>query len=433
MNRKHFTLLIWTAIGVQVVFELLSAALKIATPATIAAPGNVYSGPLQNILEPIFVVFGLLATLTFPLVGAVIFTRRPNLRVGWLFCLSNIGWAFNNLVGNFALYAYTAHPAWMPLAAKLVWFYMWPGLISVGLMTYLLLIFPDGRLISTRWRTVAWVVLADTVIGVISAAFARGPIDSSLGVPLSNPLGFPGFLGQVFYWISNQSPFPMIMIILIILAGISLIVRYRSSSGVIKLQLRWLAASMVVVALFMTVQMALLIVYPFSPAMPPGAQAALFLSEISLALIPISAGIAILRYHLYEIDRLINRALVYATLTLTLALIYFGSVVTLQMLLRLLTGRAESPLVTVVSTLAIAALFAPLRRRIQRGIDQRFYRRKYDSERILSAFGSTLRSEVDLDRLSDQFLRVVGETFEPRETQLWLKPARKTNSLINIR
>jgi hypothetical protein len=298
---------------------------------------------------------------------------------------------------------------------------MWPGFISVALLICLMLIFPNGQLPSPRWRWLPCVVLIDTVLSVIFAAFARGPVDSSLGVPMVNPFGLPGPLGDAFQWIINVSPFLLIEMLLIVLGCVSLVARYRIARGEVRVQLRWLAASIVLVAVLLVGQVVALVLYPNAASMPVWAQLLVSLSQLSFIFIPISAGIAILRYHLYDIDRIINRTLVYAALTAVLALIYFGGVIVLQFLLRAATGEQQSTIATVLSTLAIAALFAPLRGRIQQVIDRNFYRRKYDSERILAAFRGTVRSEVDLDQLGQQLLNVVSRTFEPVETELWLR------------
>ena len=195
-----------------------------------------------------------------------------------------------------------------------------------------------------------------------------------------------------------------------LLSVASLVIRFRRSRGEERQQLNWFVYAGV-----------LIVGTLFVPLLVPGTAASL-LQLLVMPLLPVAAGVAIMRYRLYEIDRLINRTLVYGSLTASLALVYFAIVVFLQYIFRTLTG-GDSQLVIVASTLAIAALFQPLRRRIQAGIDRRFYRRKYDAARTLAEFSSKLRSETDLDALSDGLVGVVRETVQPSHVSLWLRPS----------
>jgi hypothetical protein len=208
--------------------------------------------------------------------------------------------------------------------------------------------------------------------------------------------------------------FPM-MLVAGLGAVLSLGIRFRRSRGAERQQIKWFASASVLTFAFVFVWNGML------DAESAVLQATFaVLSVVLVPAIPVATGIAILRYRLYDIDRLINRALVYGTLTAVLVLIYVGAVVAMQEVFRTLAG-GESQLAVVASTLAIAALFNPLRRRIQGFIDRRFYRRKYDAVRTLEAFGATLRDETDLDRLSDALVEVVRETVQPAQASLWLR------------
>jgi hypothetical protein len=202
---------------------------------------------------------------------------------------------------------------------------------------------------------------------------------------------------------------------IIFVAVASLIVRFRNSRGEERQQIKWLALAAAFIPIWFLVN------FPIEAAAP----VPFFVMDalVVFALIPLATGIAILRYRLYDIDLLINRTIVYGALTAMLALVYFGGVATTQAMFRALTGQEQQPqLAIVVSTLVIAALFNPLRRRIQTFIDQRFYRRKYDAAKALEAFSAQLRNETDLNALSDNLVGVVAETMQPAHVSLWLRP-----------
>jgi hypothetical protein len=285
------------------------------------------------------------------------------------------------------------------------WIGTWIWLPSVTLtITFLLLLFPHGRLLSPRWRPVAWLAAAVTVAGTALLAVVPWELLNP-GIPAENPLGVEGlrYLG-----IAPPAPIFLLGIPTTILSVISLVLRFRRSRGEERQQLKWFvyAGVLVVAALFV-------------PLLLPGVASTL-LQLLVMPALPIAAGVAILRYRLYDIDRIINRTLVYGALTAILALIYLGSVVVLRGLVFGFTG-GSSQLVVVASTLAVAALFSPLRRRIQGFIDRRFYRRKYDARKTLEAFSAKLRDETDLEALNNDLVRVVRETMQPVHVSLWLR------------
>jgi len=214
-------------------------------------------------------------------------------------------------------------------------------------------------------------------------------------------------------------------------SALSLVLRYRRSGGEERQQIKWIAFAASVVGLLYLVAMITAFTFPSEAWLAPGSPLWLdlvaYAALLSFTLVPTAVGVAILRYRLYDIDLIINRALVYASLTATLAAVYFGSVVGLQYAFRFLTGQ-ESQLAVVASTLAIAALFVPLRRRVQGFVDRRFYRQKYDAAKTLKEFGARLRDATDLDGLTGDLTGVVRETVQPAHVSLWLAPThRKVN------
>jgi hypothetical protein len=244
-------------------------------------------------------------------------------------------------------------------------------------------------------------------------AFSPGELDEYTYPGLPNPLGVGGGLGDVLAAIEGVGN--GILPIAVLVSISSMIIRFRRSSGRERLQLKWVFYTAALTA------SSFLISFVLPEPIPQAAQDAVFLVGVAaFAAIPIAAGMAILRHRLYDIDLLINRTLVYGLLTLSLAVVYVGGIVSLQGLFRTLTGQ-ESQLAVVASTLMIAALFGPLRRRIQSAIDRRFYRGKYDAAKTLEAFSSRLRDETDLESLSGDLVGVVRETVQPAHASLWLR------------
>jgi hypothetical protein len=262
---------------------------------------------------------------------------------------------------------------------------------------------------SDRWKWLAWLTVAFVIVGVVSSAFSFGA-NAGLG-PIPNPLGIEGF-SNVYDMVLNFLP------LLYVAVAFSLFVRLRRTVEVERQQIKWF----VYAAAANITGITLAYVIPDMTDTPLWFEWAGFALNIAVTpAIPVSIGIAILRYRLYEIDTLINRTLVYGALTAILVALYFGGIVVLQRVFVILTGE-QSTLAVVASTLVIAALFNPLRRRIQGFIDRRFYRRKYDARKTLEAFSAKLRDETDLDALSDDLVGVVRETMQPAHVTLWLRP-----------
>jgi hypothetical protein len=309
---------------------------------------------------------------------------------------------------EYAIYALLAQPETLIGGEAAAWILSWAWILAVGFIVFLVLLFPDGRLPSRRWRWFVWLSMLLTVTGAVWGAFTPGAI-LSLG-QINNPLGVEG-LPNV--WKLTQT----LMLTLIFVSAASLYVRLRGASGVERQQIKWFTYTGVVAS------SAALLTYTISE--PLGALwlkwVGYVVMQLALIGMPISMGIAILRYRLYDIDLLINRTLVYGSLTAALVALYFVGIVVLQRLFVALTGQ-QSTLAVVATTLLIAALFTPLRRRIQSFIDRRFYRRKYDARKTLETFSATLRDETNLDALSDDLVGVVRETMQPAHVSLWLRP-----------
>jgi len=400
MSRRAASWLAWSLWTISVALTALSLVLLALSRSNPDAP--VFDWWLGNALVVIDAT-----------VGAIVASRRPENAVGWLLCLSGVAVSMSSFTSQYAIHALLAQPGSLPAGEALAWIAAWLLPIMIGLQVFYLLLFPTGRLPGRRWRWLAWMTVAFVVVGVLTSAFSVGAHLGSLG-PIRNPLGVEGFTivwETVLYTVSP---------LLFAAAALSLFMRLRRAVGVERQQLKWFvyaAAGFAIGIVFISITIAI-----DTPRWFEWAAQAIFIA-VSPA-VAISIGIAILRYRLYDIDVIINRTLVYGTLTATLAAIYFSSVVLLQTAFRALTGEG-SQLIVVASTLAIATLFNPLRHRIQDGIDRRFYRSKYDAAKTLETFSARLRDETDLDTLNDDLIYVIRETMQPERVSLWLRETEK--------
>ena len=356
-----------------------------------------------------------LALTASALVGGLVASRRPENPVGWFFLGGAVCFAFVTFASGYATYGSLNAPGALPGALAMAWLLSWVSVPGVMLLlVFVPLYFPDGRLVSPRWRWLVRLAVFFCVGDVVNSALSPGEMRDS---GIVNPLGIEAL--RSFFDLFETLVFALYFTLLFAAAA-SLVVRFRRSGSVERQQIKWLAlAALAIPVWFLTNT-------PIQAAAPN-----LFLVIDSLVvstLIPLAAGIAILRYRLYDIDVIINRALVYAALTAALALVYFGGIAVLQGLFRALTGQ-ESSLAVVASTLAIAALFSPLRRRIQHFIDRGFYRGKYDAAKTLETFSAKLRDETDLDRLADEMVLVVRETMQPAGVSLLLRPPHEGGGL----
>ncbi len=369
---------------------------------------------LWPVSEVALVPLVLSTAVPFATVGAVVASRRPENPVGWLFIAFGAAAAIRFTGSQYATYALLTHPGSLPAGDLIASFavHLWHP--ALGFLVFSFLLFPHGRLPSRRWRIVAWVSAIGCAIALVSGMLEyeflyeyTWPEDMSFVKPLFT--GPVAAVAATVFWYSS-----MIILAMLFASGASLVLRLRRSVGEERQQLKWVVYT--VALLTFAVPSTILIIIILQSL-----EDVRVFFAVLFPLIPISVGIAILKYRLYDIDLLINRTLVYGSLTATLVMAYFGGIVVLQRLFVTLTGE-KSTLAVVASTLLIAALFNPLRRRIQGFIDRRFYRRKYDARKTLEVFSTKLRDETNIDALSDDLVGVVRETMQPTHVSLWLRP-----------
>jgi hypothetical protein len=365
---------------------------------------------------PIFDGYIGIALLAYPTVGAIVASRRPNNLVGWIFCGMGLVFGVGVFAEAYAYYTLAAGSDSLPGGVYMAWFsgelLVLPGLFLGSAL--LVLLFPNGWLLSRSWRVVVWLAVGGSAMTALAFATAPGRISP---YRISNPFGIEGNLRTIVDVLGRFGA--ATVLVCCVLAVISVFVRLQSARGEERQQIKWFAyaAAVLLSAFFLGLPLAAVI------GALGGAWAELIPIVIGVLAIPAAVGVAMLRYRLYDIDVVINRTLVYGSLTLMLALVYFGGVAATQAVFTALTGQEEQPqLAIVVSTLVIAALFTPLRRRIQAFIDRRFYRRKYDARKTLESFSAKLRNQTDLEALSDDLVGVVRETMQPAHVSLWLRP-----------
>jgi hypothetical protein len=354
----------------------------------------------------------------YPVIGAIIASRLPAHPIGWICCAIGLLAAVQHFSGEYAIYALRVpHPEAIPGGYAMLWVSLWAWILAFGLIEILLFLFPNGRLPSKRWRPLAWLSAALTLMAAILISISPDAALDALGssdnvhVSIPNPLGVEG-LPNLY------RPVQTLVLALGLAAAASMVIGRRKAAGIERLQVKWLLYASVI--WFGGNVLKNTVVSPLGEV-SWGLWVGYLLVGIGGLGGPIAIGIAILRYRLYEIDIIINRTLVYGALTVTLVALYLGGIVVLQRLFVALTGE-KSTLAVVASTLVIAALFTPLRRRIQSFIDRRFYRSKYDARKTLEAFSAQLRDETDLNALSDDLVDVVRETMQPAHVSLWLRP-----------
>ena len=420
MSTRAASWLAWSFAGLSVAMAAASVVLYFVT-RSVQPPSSWGTGGLSAVL-----IF-LLPFLAFPVVGALIASRRPENPIGWICLAVGFFWMLNSMTSAYGVYGMVANPGSVPLPAQVgsLGGWLWvPGGGLVGI--YLLLLFPDGKLLSRRWRPLAWLSGAVIVLLSLSILLTPGPLDALGGV--RNPFGLEGRP-----WVADALKAGRLLLLLCFLASaLSLVLRFRRSGGEERQQIKWIAfAASFFGLVYLAATIGAVFVRDIALDVTGGTPTPLWLQLLQDAVslssvgISIAIGFAVLKYRLYDIEVIINRTLVYGALTAMLALVYLGGVTATQAIFRALTGQEEQPqLAVVVSTLVIAALFTPLRRRIQGFIDRRFYRRKYDARKTLETFSARLREETDLDALNDELVSVVRETMQPAHVSLWLRPEK---------
>jgi len=394
--RRRWTWVAWSMMAVYIAGLACTAVLAVLN-------GSAAGDSTYTVYLPAFTAFMV--------VGALVVARRPANPIGWLFSTIGLLALGAHLAHEYFQYASVTRPDAQPFPVGAIWYLAWAAFPVFGLtFTFTLLLFPTGRLPSPRWRPIAWLagvqITATSVLGALQPTL---PLDNEGRRTIPNPIGIS--------WLPapDRGPVGAVLFGLFAVASLvgcaSLVLRFRRARGVERQQLKWVAYAAALMVISNLVGSLLL---------PDNDLGAAF----TIALLPVAAGIAILRYRLYDIDRLINRTLVYGLLTASLGLGYTGTVLVLGQVFGRV-GRDPPSWVVAGATLAVAALFQPARRRIQAVVDRRFNRRKYDAHRTVEAFSARLRDEVDLDALLAELLTVVDQTMQPTRTSLWLRQSAK--------
>ncbi len=378
--------LAWSLWGLVIVLAVASFILR-----DWIAPQSTHEGTwhLEDILWWSILIPALVPA--YATVGALVVARRSGNPVGWLCLALGVLVALEDVVWQLPSQYITP-------ALEIILGILWTLVIPPLPLMLLLLVFPDGRLPSRRWQFIVWLALGAAGLGLFAVVVGPTIYAGRVAGNVAWPLSLLALLGSV----------------------ISLFFRWRGSGGVERHQLKWLA--------YTSVSIAVALLGGVVSGYVSGEHSYPTVLILSVAIagltigVPVAIGVAMLRHHLYDIDVIINRTLVYGSLTALLVAVYIGGVATTQTIFRALTGQEQQPqLAIVVSTLAIAALFNPLRRRIQSFIDMRFYRRKYDARKTLEAFSAKLRDETDLEALNNELVGVVRETMQPAHVSVWLR------------
>ena len=352
----------------------------------------------------------VLALVSATTIGAIVASRRPRHPVGWLLLVLGLSLAASGVGGAYAAYGLLARPGALPAASTVVRYYPLLIVLALPTLSFVLLLTPTGRLPSPRWRWWARIAAAAPVAGLVAIASSSGSPDPRYQLEGGSPFDFRGLEGGLL--IVNQVAV-IVTTLSVLVAAASLVMRFRRAGGTERRQLRWVALAAGLVALSGVVALGGLAV---------GATVVIdWATGACVAVLPLAVGASVLRYRLYDLDRIISRTVAYGLLTILLGGGYAGVVLGLGQLL----GR-NSNVVVAAATLAVAAVFQPARQRIQQAVDRRFNRRRYDVAQTIAAFRGRLRDQVDLDSLMAELLAVVEETMQPAQGSLWLQPPAST-------
>jgi hypothetical protein len=390
-------------------FVCALALVPVGLVLAIAGHGQLDLPPGRE-SELLVEVVAEVAAVLFAVVGLLVARKQPANPIGWIFLVSAVGLAVMGAAYGYADLALYGGKDWVggDWAAWLTsWLFIAPVFVAPCLVAQL---FPDGRPLSPRWRRVLWLSLAFGTYVTLAPALDTGHLGSYPTV--ANPAAVPRAVGRLIVDLT----WGVSILMLFAPSLVSIVLRFRRSRGVERQQLKWLVfvGGVVIVAF--------LVSFVLESVLPVGARVAGGVGLVALALIPVAVAVAILRYRLYDVDRVISKTLVYGSLTAVLGAAYAGLVLAGQALFSSFAGGSN--LAIAVSTLVVAALFLPLRGRLQRLVDRRFYRRRYDAQRTLEAFGARLRQEIDLELLSAELCVAVDGTVQPAHVSLWLRSGR---------
>jgi hypothetical protein len=395
--------LAWVLWAICVALVALAVVLVLNTPPVPARDGRNLD------------VLAAVPFLTYATVGAFVAARRPKNAVGWVLCSMGLVFAFHAFAGAYADYALVARHGALPGGVIMLWastgWVSIPGML-LGVVL-LVLLFPDGRPPNRGLWAVVWMALGGAALVALGLAMSPGPMNNYESV--HNPFGVSSSVDEEVLW-PLASLGVVVLLVSWLASVISLHLRLDGARGVEREQIKWFAyaAALLLFGLFVGL--------PLADARG-GPWATFALLVIGFSLLPVAVGFAIFRHHLYDVNVVVNRTLVYGSLTAILVSVYFGGVAASQEVVRALTEQEQQPqLVVVATTLLIAALFNPLRRRLQGFVDRRFYRSKYDARKTLEAFSATLKDETDLEALNHDLVGVVSEAMQPAQVSLWLRP-----------
>ena len=401
MTGRTVAKVAWAAGVVVVALAVAAIAFTFAYPITEGTTIDVGNA-----------ITTILIFASFPTVGALVVARRPGNPIGWLFI--GIGALFVLALGlsHYAEYGLRVEPGSLPGAVYAAWVGGWIWPVALGLVGLPILLFPNGRPPSPGWRWAGMALVGFIIIWVLTVGLTPGPMTNAGYESVNNPFGVADSLRGLLVIASGIAGFGILISVLA--CSVSMIVRFRHSRGIEREQVKWLAYAASLIAGLGVIEIVL------EATNPTGITARI--SQLALAssisALPIAAGIAILRYRLYDIDRLVSRTITYAIVTGILAAGYAGGVLLLQLALPV---SEESSIVVAATTLAVVALFRPLRERVQALVDRRFNRRRYDTQRTLERFGARMRTETDLDVLSDDLVLVATDTMQPTHVSFWLR------------
>jgi hypothetical protein len=367
----------------------LAVTLAVVRPLTVAV---LAEGAARALVYP----------LGYATVGLVLTLRRPGNPIGWLYAAAGLMWSLA-IPGEPWVAQLVAEDRPLPLAAQAAAVYgefNWVAATVLGVTLPALLV-PDGRLRSRRWRPVAAAAVAGGALTLVGSSLAPARLED---LPIVNPFGLAGPAGDVA---STLGTFGLLLWLATLVAALLCVVlRFRAARGVERQQLRWVAAGA-----------AAAVAGLMGGAAAPQDTALASVLYASVLCVPVAVAVAVLRYRLWDLDRLVSRTVTYAVVTALLVLPYLAIVAAIPRL-----AQGSGSLAVAAATLAVAALFSPLRRRVQDLVDRRFNRRRYDAARTLDGFAARLRDQVDLDALEGELLAVVDQTMQPARSTLWLRP-----------